>query len=76
MEYLRKDLYFQLYALYFEIINQLIRGEICVANFIPSANGASQGNYFRAKFGGVCIFLSVKFDTSLLASLAGDKSKI
>ena len=27
----------------------LSRGEICVANFIPPANGASQGNYFQAK---------------------------
>ena len=25
---------------------QLSRGEICVANFIPPANGVSQGNYF------------------------------
>ena len=28
---------------------KLSRGEICVANFIPSANGVSQGNYFMAK---------------------------
>ena len=28
---------------------QLSRGEICVANFIPPANGASQGNYFPPK---------------------------
>ena len=28
---------------------QLSRGEICVANFIPPVNGASQGNYFLAK---------------------------
>ena len=41
---------------------ELSRGEICVANFIPPANGASQGNYFQAK---------IKFATSLLASLAG-----
>ena len=27
----------------------LSRGEICVANFIPPANDASQGNYFLAK---------------------------
>ena len=25
--------------------NKLSRGEICVANFIPLANSASQGNY-------------------------------
>ena len=28
---------------------QLSRGEICGANFIPPANGASQGNYFLPK---------------------------
>ena len=28
---------------------QLSRGEICVANLIPPANGASQGNYFLPK---------------------------
>ena len=28
---------------------QLSRGEICVANFIPPADGARQGNYFLAK---------------------------
>ena len=28
---------------------KLSRGEICVANFIPPANGASQGNYFLPK---------------------------
>ena len=66
-----------------------------MANFVPPANGASQGNYFLAKiplekwFRGlahnkriianltrVCVcgfFLQVKFTTSLLASLAGDK---
>ena len=26
---------------------KLSRGEICVANFIPHVNGASQGNYFQ-----------------------------
>ena len=26
---------------------KLSRGEICVANFIPPVNGASQGNYFQ-----------------------------
>ena len=29
--------------------NKLSRGQICVANFIPPANGASQGIYFLAK---------------------------
>ena len=29
--------------------HQLSRGEICVANFIPPANGARQGNYLLAK---------------------------
>ena len=47
-------------------IYKLSRGEICMANFIPPANGASQGNYFEAK----------TFATSLLASLAGDKKFI
>ena len=28
---------------------QLSRGEICVANFIPPANGARQGNFLLAK---------------------------
>ena len=28
---------------------ELSRGEICVANFIPPANGTSQGNYFLPK---------------------------
>ena len=28
---------------------KLSRGEICVANFIPPANGVSQGNYFLPK---------------------------
>ena len=28
---------------------KLSRGEICVANFIPPVNGASQGNYFLPK---------------------------
>ena len=58
-------------------INKLSRGKICVANFKPPANGASQGNYIQAKiltpYTGVCgFFLQVKFATSLLASLAGD----
>ena len=30
-------------------IDKLSRGEICVANFIPPVNGASQGNYFLPK---------------------------
>ena len=30
-------------------IIKLSKGEICAANFIPPANGASQGNYFKAK---------------------------
>ena len=28
---------------------KLSRGEICVANFIPPANGVRQGNYLLAK---------------------------
>ena len=47
---------------------KLSRGEICVANFIPPANGASQGNYFQAK-----IQKMAKFGTFLLALLAGGK---
>ena len=35
---------------------QLSRGEICVANFIPPANGASQGNYFLAKIPKMDVF--------------------
>ena len=31
------------------LLVQLSRGEICVANFIPPANGASQANYFLPK---------------------------
>ena len=30
-------------------IYKLSRGEFCVANFIPPANGAGQGNYFLPK---------------------------
>ena len=37
-------------------IIQLKRGEICVANFIPPANGASQGNYFLAKIQKMAVF--------------------
>jgi hypothetical protein len=29
--------------------NKLSRGEICVANFIPPANGANQGSYVMQK---------------------------
>ena len=36
--------------------NQFSRGEICVANFIPPANGASQGNYFQAKIPKMAVF--------------------
>ena len=32
-----------------EINFKLSRSEICVANFIPPGNGASQGNYFLPK---------------------------
>ena len=39
----------------------------------PPANGAHQGNYLLAKMGVCGFFLQVKFATSLLASLAGDK---
>ena len=35
---------------------QLSRGEIFVANFIPPANGASQGNYFLAKIPKMAVF--------------------
>ena len=35
---------------------QLSRGEICVANFIPPANGESQGNYFQAKIPKIAVF--------------------
>ena len=31
-------------------------GEICVANFIPPANGASLGNYFQAKIPKMAVF--------------------
>ena len=35
-----------------ENMSELSRGEICVANFIPPWNGASQTNYFLAKITG------------------------
>ena len=35
---------------------QLSRGEICAANFIPPANGASQGNYFLPKSHKLAVF--------------------
>ena len=34
-------------------IMKLSRGEICVANFIPPANGVSQGSYL-VKYGLLC----------------------
>ena len=34
----------------------LSRGEICVANFIPPANVASQGKYFLAKIPKMAVF--------------------
>ena len=40
----------------FSQIYKLSRGEICVANFIPPANGASQGNYFQAKIQKTAVF--------------------
>ena len=39
-----------------EPLNKLSRGEICVANFIPPANGASRGNYFQAKIPKMAVF--------------------
>ena len=39
-----------------ENMSELSRGEICVANFIPPWNGASQGNYFLAKIPKVALF--------------------
>ena len=73
-----------------------------MANFIPSGNGASLGNFFSyfasheiievkicyrqrdgqadksfdTIYGGVRIFLQVKFATSLLASLAGGQFRV
>ena len=35
---------------------QLRRGEICVANFVPPVNGASQGSYFLAKIPKMAVF--------------------
>ena len=35
---------------------KLSRGEICVANLIPPANGASQGNYFLAEIPKMDVF--------------------
>ena len=37
-------------------INKLSRGEICVANFIPPANGSSPGNYFLATIPKMAVF--------------------
>ena len=65
---------------------QLSRGEICVENVIPPANGASLGSFLCSRRHsqtdrqtdnslGVCrFFLQVKFVTSILALLAGDNS--
>ena len=58
---------------------KLSRGKICVANFIPPANGRVRViiSYQKVKnsltpFTGVCgFFLSAKFPSTLLASLAG-----
>ena len=46
---------------------QLSRGEICVENFIPPANGASLGFYFRCGGGGGGGFKNVeqRFENSL-----------
>ena len=43
-----------------------------MANFIPPANGASQGNFFQAKTPKMAVFEA--FATSLLALLAGDNT--
>ena len=37
-------------------IIKLSRGEICVANFIPHENGASQGIYFLGKIPKIAVF--------------------
>ena len=41
--------FFNLEALFKQFEIKLSRGEICVANFIPPANGASLGSYFFVK---------------------------
>ena len=47
----------------------IIKGEICVANFIPDTNSLTH-------FTGVCgFFLAVKFATFLLASLARENTE-
>ena len=39
---------------------KLNRGEICVANFIPPVNGASQGKYFLPKILNTSMFYSIQ----------------
>ena len=39
-----------------KVFLQFSRGEICVSNFIPPANGASQGNYFQANIPKMAVF--------------------
>ena len=52
---------------------QFSRGEICVANFIAPANGASLGIYFCAKKSKIrYFFFQLDLLPPLLASLAGD----
>ena len=45
-----------MFGIYSGYNQELSRGEICEANFIPLANGASQGNYFQAKIQKMAVF--------------------
>ena len=51
---------------------QLSRGKICVANFIPPANGGSQGNYFLAKIPKMAVF-EAKMQKGLTETAAAPK---
>ena len=49
---------------------ELSRGEICLTNFIPPANGASQGNYFLPKSHKSAVFEKRLRKTALAVKVA------
>ena len=54
-----------------KIEKKFSRGEICVANFIPPANGASQGNYFLPQSYKLAVFEEkIVLKTALAAKVA------
>ena len=48
--------FFKLKDVFRKFLNRISGGEICVANFTPPANGASQGYYFLAKIPKMAVF--------------------